>query len=89
MNAAAHPPSSYLIELEDYAPAVPTPVPEIVEALKRVGSLQGLTDPEFNWFATHCTERRAPAGAILFRDGAPAQTMTIILKGELQVRRAL
>jgi signal transduction histidine kinase len=87
MNAAAQPPSSYLIELEDYTPAVPTPLPEIIQALKRVVTLQGLSDPEFEWLATHCTERRAPAGAILFRDGAPVAGMSIIVKGEIQVRR--
>lgn len=87
MNVATHPPSSYQTLLEDYAPAVPTPLAEIVEALRRVVPLQGLTDQEYEWFGTHCTERRAPAGAILFRDGAPAHSMTILAKGEIHVRR--
>ncbi|HEY0794590.1 MAG TPA: cyclic nucleotide-binding domain-containing protein, partial [Acidisarcina sp.] len=87
MNVAAHPPSPYQTEVEDYTPAVRTPLPEIVEALKRLSPLQGLTDKEFEWLGMHCTERKAPAGAVLFRDGAPADSMTILVKGEIHVRR--
>lgn len=65
----------------------PTPVPEIVAALRRVGALHGLTDSEYEWLATHGEEVFFPAGAPLFREGDPATKMSILLRGEVHVRR--
>ena len=42
-------------------PAQPTPVPEIVVALHTVPPLDGLTEEEYTWLATHGTERVGPA----------------------------
>jgi signal transduction histidine kinase len=68
--------------------ALTTPLPEIVEVLKRVQALQGLTDSELEWLATHGEEVSAPAGTALFREGDPATKMWILLKGEVHVRRS-
>ncbi|MGC2621429.1 MAG: ATP-binding protein [Acidobacteriaceae bacterium] len=64
-----------------------TPLPEIVEALRRVATLHGLADQEYEWLATHCDEFAYPSGAPLFREGDPATKMFIMLKGEVHVRR--
>ena len=64
-----------------------TPLPEIVNALRRVAALSGLTDNEYEWLAIHCDEIAAPTGAQLFREGDPATKMSIILRGEIHVRR--
>jgi signal transduction histidine kinase len=64
-----------------------TPIPEIIEALKRVGPLHGMEYRELEWLATHGIERFAPAGATLFLEGDPASRMSIILRGEIHVRR--
>ena len=64
-----------------------TPIPEIVEALKKVGPLHGMENSELEWLAMHGTERREPAGKTLFEEGAPARRMTVVLKGEVHVRR--
>jgi signal transduction histidine kinase len=66
---------------------VRTPLPEIIEALKRVGPLQGMEHSELEWLAIHGTERFEPAGTTLFREGDVATTMTILLRGEVHVRR--
>jgi signal transduction histidine kinase len=58
-----------------------------MEALKRVPPLQGMTESELEWLATHGQERRVPAGTTLFHEGDIADTMTILLKGEVHVRR--
>lgn len=71
----------------DPAAANRTPVPEIVEALKRVPPLHGMEQCELEWLATHGTERKVPAGTTLFREGDAADRMTILLKGEVHVRR--
>jgi signal transduction histidine kinase len=68
-------------------PAVPTPLPQIIVALKTVTQLEGLTDEEYMWIATHGTERVGPDRAILFGDNEDACNMNFILKGEVQVRR--
>jgi signal transduction histidine kinase len=65
----------------------PTPIPEIIEALKRVGPLNGIEPFELEWLATHGTERFESAGATIFHEGDPAHKMSIILKGEIHVRR--
>jgi len=68
-------------------PTEPTPVPEILAALREVPNLEGLTDQEYTWLATHGTERVGPDRAVLFRDNDPAHNMNFILRGEVQVRR--
>jgi signal transduction histidine kinase len=65
----------------------PTPLPEIIAALKRVAQLQGLEEHEYEWLATHGTERFVDAGVTIFREGDPANEMNILLKGEIHVRR--
>jgi len=65
----------------------PTPVPEIVAALKRVSQLQGMEEHEYEWLATHGKERFVDAGVTLFREGDAALEMNILLKGEVHVRR--
>lgn len=49
-----------------------TPIPEIIEALKRVPPLHGMEQSELEWLATHGVERKEPAGTTLFLEGDPA-----------------
>lgn len=65
-----------------------TPLPEIVEALRRVSALSGLADSELEWLAAHCEEVAYPAGAPIFREGDPATKMWFLLNGEVHVRRS-
>ena len=71
----------------DPAASSHTPVPEIVEALKRVPPLHDMEECELEWLATHGVERKVAAGTTLFREGDTADTMLILLKGEVHVRR--
>ncbi len=68
-------------------PPAPTPVEEIAETLERIGPLHGLAYEERLWLANHGREVVANAGDILFEEGAPAEDMVLILKGEIHVRR--
>ena len=72
---------------EAWAPAVPTPLPEIVAALRTIEALDGLSDEEYEWIAKHGRERVGDSGAIVFHEGEPARCMNFILKGEIHVRR--
>jgi signal transduction histidine kinase len=69
------------------APHNPTPQEEIVAALRTIQPLDGLTDQEYRWLATHSTERVGPDGALIFREDEPSFHMIIILKGEVMVQR--
>jgi signal transduction histidine kinase len=69
------------------APHDPARVPELIEALKKIGPLHDLRESDYEWLATHGTEVFAETGAVVFREGDPASKMTILLKGEIYVRR--
>jgi len=68
-------------------PAAPTPPEDIAAALDHIGALHGLPFEDRLWLAQHGEEVRANAGDILFEEGAPAEHMVLILKGEIHVRR--
>lgn len=69
------------------APPVPTVPEEVAAALDQVGPLHGLPLEDRLWLVTHGREYIARAGDILFEEGAPAEHMVILLKGEIHVRR--
>jgi signal transduction histidine kinase len=68
-------------------PACPTNAEAIAEALDHIGPLHGLPLEDRLWLARNGQERVAKAGDILFEEGAPAEQMILILKGEIHVRR--
>ena len=78
----AHEP--YLVAMR---PEHPTPLPEIVAALRTITPLDGLSDEEYTWLATHGTERKGETDALIFREGEPTTNMVFLLKGEIHVRR--
>jgi signal transduction histidine kinase len=69
------------------APPTPTPQDQIIAALRGISQLDGLTDAEYRWLATHSTERVGPDGALIFREDEPSFHMIIILRGEVMARR--
>jgi signal transduction histidine kinase len=70
-------------------PPEPTPHEKIVAELRTIPALEGLTDPEYRWFATHSTERVGPDGAMIFRENEPSFHMNIILQGEVMAQRRM
>jgi signal transduction histidine kinase len=58
-----------------------------VAALKKVTPLHDLEQAEYEWLANHGTEVFAESGAVVFREGEPANKMTVLLQGEIYVRR--
>ncbi len=87
MTTQATTPALSLTTALSRAPHDPARVPEIVTALKKVAQLNGLDEAEYEWLATHGTEVSAESGAVVFREGDPATKMTILLQGEIYVRR--
>ena len=69
------------------APACPTPAEEIAAAIDRIVPLHGLRLEDRLWLARHGEEVVGEPGQVLFEEGAPADRMILILKGEIHVRR--
>jgi signal transduction histidine kinase len=67
--------------------AEPSPLPEIIAGLQTIASLDGLTEQEYSWLATHGTERFGEDRSIVFHENEPATNLNFILRGEVQVRR--
>jgi signal transduction histidine kinase len=76
-----------MLSLAVTAPVTPTPPEEIAAALDHIGPLHGLPFEDRLWLARHGHEMVANAGEILYEEGAPAEDMVLILKGEIHVRR--
>jgi signal transduction histidine kinase len=68
-------------------PETPSPVEVLTAAIEKVAPLQGLPLEDREWLARHGREIRVKAGEILFEEGAPADELMLILKGEVHVRR--
>ena len=68
-------------------PATASSPERIVEALRSVVHLEGLSDAEYHWLAAHGAERRGERGAMVFREGEPSCHLNFILEGEIHVRR--
>ncbi len=81
------PPSEAMARFKPYEPAQRTPVADIVRAMRTLAQLDGLSASDLEWLATHGTEHRFTDGTLVFRLGEPASTMTILLNGEVHVRR--
>ena len=73
--------------VNSFVPPMPTPIGEIVDALRTITPLDGLTDAEYEWLARHGSERVGETGTLIFREGEPALHLNFILKGEIHVRR--
>ena len=76
-----------MLSLSVVPPVTPTPVEEIAEALDRISALHGLPLEDRLWLARHGQEMTANPGDVLYEEGATAEHMVLILKGEIHVRR--
>ena len=68
-------------------PAEATPLPQLIAALRTIPPLDGLTEAEYTWLATHGSESVGEDGAIVFLEGSPVDKLHFILMGEIHVRR--
>jgi signal transduction histidine kinase len=57
--------------------------------LLTVSAFAGIPDDQLDWFISHSTEMRLKAGDTPFREGDPADSMFVILEGQLQARGEL
>jgi signal transduction histidine kinase len=69
------------------APTDQARIEALVADLRRVLPFADQTQDDLEWFVSQCEERRTGVGEISVKEGAPADTMFVILEGELRARR--
>ena len=62
-------------------------VDALIADLRKVPAFSGLSDADLEWFIVHSEERRVEAGEVVTREGSPADTMLVMLEGEIRGRR--
>ena len=62
-------------------------VDALIADLRKVPAFSDLSDADLEWFITHSEERRVGAGEVVTREGSPADTMLVMLEGEIRGRR--
>jgi signal transduction histidine kinase len=67
----------------------PSSTSDLVKALRHVSPLEGLEERDYLWLAEHGREIHVDAGKVLFHQDDPAEYMSIILHGEIHVRRRM
>jgi signal transduction histidine kinase len=63
------------------------PIADVVAALSTIEGLNGLTEEEFTWLATHGTQRFGKDGDLIFSHGTPPEHLMFILRGDVLVKR--
>jgi signal transduction histidine kinase len=59
----------------------------LIADLRKVPAFADLSDADLEWFITHSEERLVQAGEVTTREGSPADTMLVLLEGEIRGRR--
>lgn len=73
--------------LDHFVPPGASSTYDILEALRHVKALETLHESDLAWLAEHGTEHVVPDGQQVFRGGEPVRHMSILLSGEIHVRR--
>src|SRR5579862_3519658 len=58
----------------------------VAEELLTVPAFKGLPDDQIAWFISQAQDQRFRAGEVLMSGGEPADSMFVLLEGQLQVR---
>src|SRR5213075_881163 len=59
----------------------------LVADLRKVPAFADQHQDDLEWFVAQSEERHTPVGQVTVKEGAPADTMFVILEGELRARR--
>ncbi|HUI53305.1 MAG TPA: ATP-binding protein [Terriglobales bacterium] len=62
-------------------------IPALLEELKKVQVFSDLPQEFLEWFLSNCKEARFAPGELVFKEGVPAELMTVFLDGRVYSRR--
>jgi len=68
------------------APAEQARIEALVADLRKVAAFADQHQDDLEWFVSQSGELRTPVGEITVKEGSPAETMFVILEGELRAR---
>jgi signal transduction histidine kinase len=71
------------------APAEQARIEALVADLRKVAAFADQHQDDLEWFVSQSGELRTPVGEITVKEGSPAETMFVILEGELRARREM
>src|SRR6266404_4810878 len=80
-NDALHTEETRMTEISARSPAE-----VLVTKLRAIQVFADLQQDDLFWFVAQCTEHRAAVGDIIIREGTPADSMLIVLEGEMRAR---
>src|SRR5258707_10594418 len=80
-NDALHTEETRMTEISAHSPAE-----ELVTKLRAIQVFADLPQDDLLWFVAQCKEHHAATGDIIVREGAPADTMLIMLECEMRAR---
>jgi signal transduction histidine kinase len=63
-----------------------SPAEELVTKLRVIAVFRDLPQDDLLWFVSRCSEHRAAVGGIIMREGDTAESMLIMLDGEMRAR---
>jgi signal transduction histidine kinase len=63
-----------------------SPAEELGRKLQAIQVFADLPQDDLLWFVAQCTEHRAAVGDIIIREGTPADSMLVVLEGEMRAR---
>ena len=61
--------------------------PEILDALRKIETFADLPERDFRWFASKCNLVHLQPGDCYVAEGAPANSLFVILEGEIRAKR--
>ncbi len=63
-----------------------SPAEELVRKLGAIQVFADLPQDDLRWFVAQCNEHHAAVGDIIVREGTPADSMLVVLEGEMRAR---
>ncbi|HET6929507.1 MAG TPA: ATP-binding protein, partial [Candidatus Acidoferrum sp.] len=75
---------SYADRLTKIAPA---DLPGLVEEIRKIAVFTDLPQEHLEWFVSNCMEARFAAGEVVYKEGTPAEYMSVFLEGSIFARR--
>ena len=72
---------------ERISPVAPSNLLALVDEVRKIAVFTDLPQEQLEWFVSNCQEARFATGEIVYKEGTPAEYMSIFLEGRIFARR--
>jgi len=73
--------------LDRASPVAESNLPALVDEVRKIVVFNDLPQEQLEWLVSNCLEARFAAGEIVYKEGTPAEYMSIFLEGSIFARR--